>query len=58
MATYLAIYKGNRKEVEADSSYQAQKLAASLFKAKKSHDVTVMLMELDNKPVIYSTASI
>ena len=58
MATYLAIYKGNRKEVEAESSYQAQKLAASLFKAKKSYDVSIILLAIDNKPVIHSTASI
>ena len=58
MHTYLAMYKGNRKELLADSSYQAQKLAASLFKAKKSYDVTVMLLAIDNKPVTHSTVSI
>ena len=58
MHTYLAIYKGIRKELLADSSYQAQKLAADLFKAKKSYDVTVMLLAIDNKVVIHSTVSI
>ena len=58
MNTYLAIYKGDKKEVQSDASYEAQKLAAGLFKTKKSYDVTVMLLAIDNKSVIHSTVSI
>ena len=53
MYTYLAIYKGTKKEVQAESSYKAQILAASLLKAKKSYEVTVILLT-----VIHSTSSI
>ena len=58
MNTYLAIYKSARREVQAETMYAAQKLAASVFKTKKSYDVTVMVLAIDNKPVIHSTASI
>ena len=59
MNTYTALYKGKRIDVDADSSYQAQLIAAKEFKAKHSYDVTVMLLVLDSsKVVIHSTSSI
>jgi len=49
MNGYKAFYKGKTAEVYADTSYQAQQLAAQQFKAKKSYEVTVMLCETDGK---------
>jgi hypothetical protein len=54
---YKAFYKGKTTIVEADTSYQAQLEAAKFFKAKKSYEVTVMLLEVDGKPYVHSTAS-
>ena len=53
MNNYVAFYKGKRIELQAESSYKAQLLAAEKFKARKSYDVTVVLAD---KPV--NTASI
>jgi hypothetical protein len=53
MRKYIAVYKGKQIEVEAMSSFAAQKQAAVAFKAKKSYDVTVMLTD-----VVHSTAEI
>lgn len=52
---YKAFFKGKNVEVYADSSYEAQKLAAAHFKAKKSYDVTVMLCEKGGEQVTHST---
>jgi hypothetical protein len=43
MNSYIAFYKGKKIEVEASTSYEAQKKAASILKVKKSYDVTVVL---------------
>jgi len=51
---YIAFYRGKQMEVHADTSYEAQKKAATAFKARKSYDVSVVLAELDGKQVIYS----
>ena len=58
MNKYIAFYKGKQIEVEADTSYKAQLLAAKEFGARKSYDVTVMLAEKDGEEVTHSTASI
>lgn len=55
---YKAFYKGKTTIVEADTSYQAQLEAAKFFKAKKSYDVTVMLLEKDGKEYVHSTSSL
>jgi hypothetical protein len=47
MRQYIAFYKGQQISVTADSSYQAQQLAAAQFKAKKRYDVTVMLADVE-----------
>jgi len=49
---YVAFYKGKRIEVYADTSYEAQKKAAEMFKAKKSWDVHVVLAEVGGKPYV------
>ena len=51
MNGYKAFYKGRSIEVMADTSYQAQKLAAKQFKAKKSYQVSVVLCEIEEKQV-------
>lgn len=58
MYKYVAFYKGKQIEVEAPSSYTAQLKAADIFKAKRSWDVAVVLVEQDGKQVFTSTASI
>lgn len=50
---YICFYRGQRKDVFADTSYEAQQIAAGLFKAKKSYDVNVMLAEKGGKPVAH-----
>lgn len=50
---YIAFYKGKQIEVEANTSLEAQRKAAEMFKAKKPHEVTVMLAEKDGHPVVH-----
>lgn len=45
MRTYICLYKNQRRLVEASSSYEAQKIAAGLFKARKRYDVHVYLAD-------------
>jgi hypothetical protein len=47
---YAAFYKDKRLEVFASSAYAAQLEATKQFKAKKSHDVTVMLLDVVHTP--------
>jgi len=59
MNTYKAFYRGKMPiEVQAETSYAAQREAAARFKAKKSYEVTVILVAKDGEPVIRSTAEI
>ena len=57
MNTYQANYKGKKIEVLAESTYQAQKLAAQQFKAKHSYDVSVALIAVNGQQYTHSTAS-
>ena len=50
---YIAFYRGQKKEVYAETSYKAQQEAAKLFKAKKSYEVTVVLAEKDGEDVVH-----
>ena len=43
MMIYKAFYKGKNIEVEAETTYKAQLLAAQIFKAKKRYDVSIIL---------------
>lgn len=43
---YVAFYKGKKIEVQANSSYDAQKLADSIFKVKKSYEVAIVLSDV------------
>lgn len=57
MNGYKAFFRGKTLEVYAESSYGAQQEAAKLFKARKSHEVTVVLCERDGEQVTHSTAA-
>lgn len=54
MNGYVAFYKGKRAEVYADTSFQAQEIAAKQFKAKKRHEVTVVLAEKNGEQVVHT----
>ena len=51
MNTYSAYYKGKKLEVEANTAYEAQLLAAKAFNAKKAYDVSILLIALNGHPV-------
>jgi len=52
MNGYIALYKGKQIEVFANTSYEAQQLASTQLKAKKSYEVSVYLCEKQGAPVI------
>ena len=56
MNGYIAIHKGKRIELYAESAYQAQRKAAEVFKAKKTYEVDVYLAEV-NGAAVEHTAS-
>lgn len=50
MRTYHAIYKGKKIEVQANTSYEAQKIAAKILNVKKTYDIVVILVDITYKP--------
>lgn len=55
MFTYEAFYRGKRLTVQALRSFDAQKIAAEKFKARKAYEVTVVLAARpDGSPVIHA----
>ena len=56
MNGYIAFYRNKSIEIYATSAYEAQKLAAKQFKAKKSYEVTAVLAEKDGKQVTHNPA--
>ncbi len=50
---YIAMYKGKKVEVMADTKLEARDLAAEHFRARKPYDVTVMLAEKGGKQVTH-----
>lgn len=48
---YIAFFKGKKTEVHADTSYEAQKLAAAYFRTKQTSSVTVVLAEKSGQAV-------
>ena len=50
MRSYKAFYRGRSIEVSASGSYQAQVIAAAIFKAKKGWEVTVVLLDVAVDP--------
>lgn len=53
MNGYVAFYRGKRTEVYADTTLEAQTKAAAHFKARKQHEVTVVLAEQDGEQVTH-----
>ena len=51
---YIAFYRGKQVEVRADTSLEAQRLAAHYWRVKRTSDVTVMLAEIGSEPVIHT----
>ena len=47
MNGYKAFYKGKEIEIEATTSFEAQRKAAEIFKARRAYDVTVGLCVLN-----------
>jgi hypothetical protein len=56
--TYHAFYRGKKLELTAKTSFKAQTKAAATLKAKKSYEVTVMLVAKGDVPYTHSTAEI
>lgn len=56
MNGYIALYRGKRCEVYANTSLEARDKAAAQFKARKAYEVDVYLCERDGQPVTQSTA--
>jgi hypothetical protein len=58
MNGYVCFWRGKRIEVRAATSYEAQRAAAAIFKARKAYEVTVVLAEKDDgKPVVHSPSN-
>lgn len=51
---YIAFCRGKQVEVRADTSLEAQRLAAHYWRVKRTSDVTVMLAEIGSEPVIHT----
>ena len=58
MNGYIAFYRNKKCEVYADTSYEAQQKAAALLKVRKTYEVTVVLAEKNDQPVIHSTGGL
>jgi hypothetical protein len=58
MNTYRVSYKGRQHVVTAATTYEAQKLGASHFKAKRSWEVHVVLLALNGVLYVHSTSSL
>lgn len=56
MNGYVCFYKGKRIEVLAETSFQATRIAAEQFKAKKTYEVTAVLAEKNGQQVIHSAS--
>lgn len=54
MNGYVCFYRGKRLEVNAETTYQAQQIAAKQFKAKKEYEVAVTLAEKGGKQVVHT----
>lgn len=58
MNTYECFWKSKRITVEADTTYNAQLKAQAIFKAKKSYEITVMLVALNGNQYTHHPATI
>ena len=53
MNGYIALYRGKRHEVYADTLLAARDEAAAHFKARKAYEVSVTLCEIDGVDVVH-----
>ena len=51
---YIAFHKGKKIEVMADTSLEAQRLAAHYWRVKKPYEVTVVLAEKNGEQVTHT----
>ena len=51
---YIAFYRNKQVEVRADTSLEAQRLAAHYWRVKRTFDVTVVLAEVGSEPIIHT----
>ena len=58
MNGYVCFWKGKRHEVYAETTLKAQEAAAKFFKARRQWEVTVMLAEVDGRPVVHDGAEL
>lgn len=58
MNTYECFWKSKRITVEADTTYEAQLKAQQVFKAKKSYEISVMLVALNGAQYVHDSSSI
>lgn len=58
MNGYKAFYKGKTMEVLAETSLEAQKMAATKFKAKYTYEVAVVLCEKAGEQVTHRTSDL
>jgi hypothetical protein len=57
MNQYKWFYKGKTGEVAAPTSYKAQQLVAELVNAKKSYEITVVIVQREDGTIVeHSTA--
>lgn len=60
MNGYICLWRGKRIEVYAETLFKAQCKAAELLKVKpkKRHEITVVLCETENGPVVHKPQDI
>lgn len=54
MNTYKAFYRKNQIEVNADTSYSAQCKAAAIFNARKTWEVSVIIVAKGETSIIHN----
>ncbi len=57
MNGYKAFYRGRSIDVRADKSIDARDKAAVLFKARKAHEVTVVLCEKEGEQITHAASN-
>lgn len=53
MNGYMCFYKGKQYPVFAETTLEAQTKLAKELRVKKQYQITVVLAEKDNEPVLY-----
>lgn len=54
MNGYIALHRGRRWECRANTTFEAQKLAAAHWKVRRAYEITVMLAEKDGRPYVHT----